>query len=151
MGITTIVFGPCSALVIGTKSITTAIQSEKIVFKTHIAADGKFPTKFLYTMEIRTQRWLGKYQKHYDRLMVNDCLVCFDEVLETVLNSSLNVTLSPNFIKPSPKKPVPELTPKPREDGKRTNNKRKTDKVGEEQVIKNAAPITEFLMEDDGV
>jgi hypothetical protein len=52
MGITTILFGPCSALVIGTKSITAAIQSKKIVSKMCIATDGKFPTKFLYAMEI---------------------------------------------------------------------------------------------------
>ncbi len=151
MGITTILFGPCSALVIGTKSITTAIQSKKKVFKTCIATNGKFPTKFLYPMEIRTQRWLGKCQKHSNRLMVNDRLICFEKVLETVLNSSLNVSLPPNFIKPSPKKPMPELTPKPGDNRKRKNNKRKTDKVREERVIKNAALITEFVMKDDEV
>ncbi len=46
---------------------------------------------------------------------------------------------------------MPELTPKPRDNGKQKNNKRKTDKVGEERVIKNTAPITEFLMKDDEV
>jgi hypothetical protein len=61
------------------------------------------------------------------------------------------VTLPPNFIKPSPKKPTPKLTPKPGDNRKRKNNKRKTDKVREERVIKNAAPITEFLMKDDEV
>ncbi len=44
--------------------------------------------------------------------MVNDCLVCFNKVLEMVLNSSLNVTLSPNSIESTPKKPMPELTPR---------------------------------------
>ncbi len=47
LGITTILFGPCSPLFIRTKSITAAIQSKKTVFKTCIAADGKFLTKFL--------------------------------------------------------------------------------------------------------
>jgi hypothetical protein len=83
--------------------------------------------------------------------MVNDYLVCFDKDLETVLSSSLNVTLPPNFIKPSPKKPMPELAHKPGDDGKQKNNKRKTNKVREERVIKNAAPITEFLMKDDEI
>jgi hypothetical protein len=138
-------------LVIGTKSIIAAIQSEKIVLKTRIAANGKFPTKFLYAVKICTQHWLGECKKHSDCLMVNDRLVCFDKVLETVLNSSLNVTLPPNFIKPSPKKPTPDLTPKPRGNRKGKNNKRKTNKVGEEHVIKNIAPITEFLMKDDEV
>jgi hypothetical protein len=70
-GITTILFVPCSMLIIGTKSITAAIQSKKIVFKMHIAANGKFPTKFLYAMEVRTQFWLGECQKHYNCSMVN--------------------------------------------------------------------------------
>jgi hypothetical protein len=70
-GITTILFGPPSALVIRTKSITAAIQSKKVVFKMCIAANSKFPTKFLYAMEIHTQRWLGKCQKYSDCLMVN--------------------------------------------------------------------------------
>jgi hypothetical protein len=149
--ITTILFSPCSVLVYGTKSITAAIQSKKTVFKTRIAADGKFSMKFLYAMEILTQHWLGKCQKHSDRSMVNDCLDCFGKVLEMVLNSSLNVTLPPNFVKPSPKKPTPKLTSKPGDNGKQMNNKRKTNKVGEECVIKNATPITEFLMKDDEV
>jgi hypothetical protein len=149
LGITTISFGPHSVLLIGTKSITAAIKSEKIFFKTRIAANGKFPTKFLYAMEIRTQRWLGKGQKHFNCLMVNDRLICFDKVLEVVLNSSVNVILPPNFFKPSPKKPTPELTPT--HDGKRKNNKRKTNKFGGERVIKNAAPIMEFLMKDNKV
>ncbi len=151
LDITAISFGPCSALIIETKSITTAIQSKKIVFKTCIATNGEFPTKFLYTMEIRTQRWLGECQKHSYRSMVNDRLVCFDKVLKMVLNSSLNVTLPPNFIKPSPKKPTPELTPTPRDNRKQKNNKRKTNNVGEEHVIKNTAPIMKFLMKDDEV
>ncbi len=139
-------------LIIGTKSIIAAIQSKKIVFKTCIAANGKFPTKFLYAMDTHTQSWLGECQKNSNRLMVNDCLIVwFDKWLETVLNSTPNVTLPPKFIKPSPKKPMPELTPKPGDNGKRKNNKRKTNKVGEEHVIKNAAPITEFLMKDDDV
>jgi hypothetical protein len=93
----------------------------------------------------------GRMSKYSDRSMVNDRLICFDKVLKTVLNSSLNVILPPNFIKPSPKKPMPELTPMPGDDGKRKNNKRKTNEVEEELVTKNAAPITEFLMKDDEV
>ncbi len=37
--------------------------------------------------------------------MVNDRLVCFDEVFEMVMNSTINVTLPPNFLKPAPKIP----------------------------------------------
>jgi hypothetical protein len=47
-GITTILFGPQSALVVGVKTITSTIQSKKIMFKTCVAADAKFQTKFSY-------------------------------------------------------------------------------------------------------
>jgi hypothetical protein len=151
LGITPILFGPRSTLIIGTKSITAAILSKKSVFKARIAANGKFPTKFLYAMEIRTQRWLGECQKYSNRLMVNDHLVCFNKVLEMVLNSSLNVILSFNFIKPSPKKPMPKLTPTPGDNGKWNNNKRKSNKAGGERIIKNATPIMDFLMKDNEV
>ncbi len=83
--------------------------------------------------------------------MVNDHLVCFDKVLEMVLNSSLDVILPPKLIKPSPKKPTPKLTPMEGGDRKRKNKKRKSDKVRGERVIKNAAFITEFHMKDDEV
>jgi hypothetical protein len=151
LGITNILFGSCSTLVIGIKSITAAIQSKKIVFKTCISANSGFPTKLLYTMETHTQCWLGECQKYSNCSMVNDRLVCFDKVLEMVLNSSLNMILPPNFIKPSPKKPMPKLTPTSGDNGKRNNNKRKFDKAGEERVIKNSTPITEFLIKDNEV
>jgi hypothetical protein len=62
-----------------------------------------------------------------------------------VLNSSLNMILPPNL------KPTPELTPTPGDNGKQKNNKRKSDKAREERIIKNATPITDFLMKDDEV
>ncbi len=105
------IFGHHNTLVIGRKSITAAIQSKKIVFKTRIVVNGKFPTKFLYVMEIRTQRWLGECQKHSDRSMVNDRLICFEEVMETVLNSSLNVTLPPILSSHLPKGQHPNSPP----------------------------------------
>jgi hypothetical protein len=104
-GITTILFGLRSAIVAGVKSFATAIQSEKIIFKGRIAADSEIPAKILYAMEIRIQRWLGECLKFDDCSMVNNCLVSFDEVFEMVMNSTINITLPLNFIKPTPKKP----------------------------------------------
>ncbi len=65
-GITTILFGPRSAIITGIKSFATAILSKKIIFKGHIAADRKMPAKILYAMELRFQRWLGKCVKYED-------------------------------------------------------------------------------------
>jgi hypothetical protein len=46
LGITTILFGPPSVLVVGVKAIASALQTKKIIFKICIAADGEFPMKF---------------------------------------------------------------------------------------------------------
>ena len=105
-GITSILFGKRSALVEGVKSFASAILTEKIIFKGCIAADCELPAKILYAMEISIQRWLGKCEKYDDRSMVNDRLVCFDEIVEMVMNCSLNVILPPNFIKPPPINPT---------------------------------------------
>jgi len=124
--ITTILFGTRSALAEGVKLFASAIQSEKIIFKGRIAANGDLPTKILYAMEIRIQRWLGECEKYEDCLMVNDRLVCFDEVFEMVMNCSLNVTLPPNFIKSPPKNPTVTPPGAKDEDGKvRGKKKRK--------------------------
>jgi hypothetical protein len=47
LGVTSILFGPCSALVAGAKSFATAILSEKILFKGRIASDSELPAKIL--------------------------------------------------------------------------------------------------------
>ncbi len=106
-------------IVAGVKPFAMAIQSEKIIFKGCIAANSELPAKILYAMEIRIQRWLGECLKFNDHSMVNDCFVSFNEVFEMVMNSTINITLPPNFIKPTPKKPptTTNITPAG-EDGK---------------------------------
>jgi hypothetical protein len=65
---------------VGVLTNAYAIQTKKIIFKTRITADAEFPTKFLYTMEIRIHCWLGECLKFDDHLMVNNHLACFHEV-----------------------------------------------------------------------
>ena len=79
--------------------------------------------------------------------MVNDRLVSFDEIFKMVMNSSLNVILPPNFIKPPPKIPSPEPNPTPGQDKRGKGKKRKSDGAND-RIIKNAAPITEFLIKE---
>ena len=82
--------------------------------------------------------------------MVNDRLVCFNKVFEMVMNSTLNVTLPPNFIKSPPKNPT--VMPHGAEDkdgkGRGKGKKRKQGDGDEDRIIKNTAPITEFLMKE---
>ena len=147
-GITSILFGSRSALVEGVKSFASVILVEKIVFKGRIAADSKILTKILYAMEIWIQRWLGECEKYEDRLMVNNHLVCFNEVLEMVMNCILNVVLPPNFIKSNPKNPT-VTPPGAGDDDKKRNKKEQKRKRGDEEdarITKNTEPITEFLM-----
>jgi hypothetical protein len=128
-------------------TIASAIHIKKIIFKMCIATDVEFPTKFLYAMEISIQCWLGECLKFDNRLMVNNCLTCFDEVFKKVLNSSLNVILPPNFIRPPPKNPTATPTVLPGEDGKQMGRKkRKSEEVKREHAVKNSAPINHFLM-----
>ncbi len=136
-GITSILFGPCSALVAGAKSFATAILSEKIIFEGRIASDSELPAKILYALEIRIQRWLGECLKFKDRLMVNDRLVCFDKVFEMVMNSTINVTLPPNFVKPAPKSPPTSTGAASAEgDGKKKGGKkRKSGKINGERIV----------------
>jgi hypothetical protein len=146
-GITSILFGTGSSLVAGVNSLANTIKTEKIIFKGRFAADSDFPTKILYTMEIRIQRWLAEGQKFSDRSMVNDRLVSLDKIFEMVMNSSLKVILPPNFIKPPPKIQSPEPNPMPGQDKKGEWKKRKSDEAND-HIVKNAAPITEFLIKE---
>jgi hypothetical protein len=150
LGITLILFGAGSAIMAGVKSFAMAILSEKIIFKGRIAADSKLPAKILYAMKIWIQHWLGECLKFKDWLMVNNCLVSFDEVFEMVMNSTMNVSLPPNFVKPTPKNsPTSNNVMPAREDGKRKGGKkRKSGKADGERITKNVVPIPEFLMKD---
>ena len=57
-GTARILFGKKSALVTGIMELIHCIRRNKIVFKTHIAGDKEFATKFIFAVEIRIQRWL---------------------------------------------------------------------------------------------
>ena len=82
--------------------------------------------------------------------MVNDRLVCFDEVFEMVMNSTINVILPPNFVKPTTTaSPTSSNVMSPDGDGKKKKDKkRKAGDVEEERITKNPAPIPEFLLKD---
>ena len=147
-GITSILFGTDSSLIARVNFLANAIKTEKIIFKGRFAANSDLPTKILYAMKIRIQRWLAECQKFSDRSMVNDRLVSFDENFEMVMNSSLNVILPPNFIKPPPKIPSPKPNPTPGQDKKGKGKKRKSDKATGDCIIKNATPITKCLIKE---
>ena len=57
-GIARILFGKKSAPVTGIMELIHCIRRNKIVFKTCIAGNKEFATKFIFAVEIRIQRWL---------------------------------------------------------------------------------------------
>ncbi len=87
-GITTILFRKKSALVNGISGLIYCMRQNKIVFKTRIAGNNEFATKFIFAVEIRIQRWLKACMTYDDRSMINDCLVNFDTIVKSVLNST---------------------------------------------------------------
>ncbi len=82
--------------------------------------------------------------------MVNNRLVCFNEVFEMIMNSTMNIILPPNFVKPTPKTPPTSTSATSAEcKGKKKGGKKR--KAGENKggrIAKNVAPIPEFLMKD---
>ena len=66
------------------------------------------------------------------------------------MNSSLNVILPPNFIKPPPKNPSPKPIPTPGDDGKQKGRgkKRKSEDAAGDRIIKNTTPISEFQLKE---
>ena len=67
-----------------------------------------------------------------------------------VMNSTINVSLPPNFVKPAPKSPPTSTGTAPAEgDGKKKGGKkRKSGEVDGERITKNPAPISEFVLKD---
>ena len=66
------------------------------------------------------------------------------------MNSSLNVILPPNFIKPSPKNPSPKPNPTPGDNGKQKGRgkKRKSKDATGDCITKNAVPISKFQLKE---
>ena len=148
-GLTTILFGNKSALVNGIKTLIFCIRRDKITFKTRIAGDKEFATKFIFAVEIRIQRWLRACMTYADRSMIDDRLVNFDPVIESVLNSTLNIVLPPNFIVTPTTKPTnPTVVPPGDDTKKKTPKKRKAADDDNDRIATNTAPVKEFLLKE---
>ena len=80
-GIVTILFEKQSAPVTGIMELIHCIRRDKIVFKTRIAGDKEFATKFIFTIEICIQHWLRACMMYDDRSMIDNRLVNFDPII----------------------------------------------------------------------
>ncbi len=74
-----------------------------------IALDEFFPSKFLFTVDRRVQRWLRTCQNAIlSQTHVNDNVLDFENLLEQVLNGSFHIILQASFkkIKVTPKSEI---------------------------------------------
>ena len=79
-----------------------------------------------------------------NRSMINDWLVNFDPIIESVLNSTLNIVLPPNFIAASTTKQTNTTVLSPRDNTKKKN----PDNDDNDRMVKNTAPVKEFLLKE---
>ena len=81
--------------------------------------------------------------------MIDDRLVNFDPVIESVLNSTLNIVLPPNFIVTPTTKPTNPTVVSPGDDTKKkTPKKRKAADDDNDRIATNTAPVREFLLKE---
>ena len=148
-GITTILFEKKSALVTGITELIHCIRRDKIVFKTRITGNKEFATKFIFAVEICIQRWLRACMMYDDRSMINVLLVNFNPIIKSVLNSTLNIVLPPNFIVAPTTKQTNTTIVLPGDDTKKKNPRKRKSTDGNNdnnRMVKNTAPIKEFLL-----
>ena len=73
------------------------VAIEGAMFRTKMRADSSFPTKFLYAVDNKIQRWLGQCTQAMQRDEVNDRLVNFENLVDSVLDGYFNADLPAVF------------------------------------------------------
>ena len=150
-GIAMIHFWKKSALVTGITKLIHCICRDKIVFKTCIAGDKEFATKFIFAIEIRIQCWLRACMRYNNQSMINNRLVNFNPIIESMLNSTLNIVLPPNFIVASTTKQTNTTVVLPGDDTRKKNPRKSKTANGNNNnnhMVKNTAPVKEFLLKE---
>jgi hypothetical protein len=108
LGSQLVLFATASAIFFGKESICTdkldqlvlLVGRNKKALRDQIALDEFFPSKFLFAVDRRVQRWLRTCQHAIlSRTHVNDNVLDFDNLLEQVLNGSFHIILPASFKK----------------------------------------------------
>jgi hypothetical protein len=78
------------------------IGRNKKSFKDQIALDNFFATKFLFAIDKQVQCWLRSCKTaHNSHTQVNDKILQFKDLIDTVLNGTFHMNLPPSFAKVS--------------------------------------------------
>jgi hypothetical protein len=108
LGSQLVLFATASAIYFGKESVCTdkldqlvlLVGRNKKALRDQIALDEFFPSKFLFAVDRRVQRWLRICQNAIlSRTHVNDSVLDFVNLLEQVLNGSSHIILPASFRK----------------------------------------------------
>jgi hypothetical protein len=98
----TIFFGEDSACTSNLNQLLTMIGRNKKRFRDQITLEFFFATKFFFAINKRVQRWLRSCKTaHNSRTQVNDRILQFKDLIDTVLNGTFHMNLPPSFAKVS--------------------------------------------------
>jgi hypothetical protein len=95
-----IFFGEDSVCTSNLNQLLTMIGRNKKSFRDQIALDNFFATKFLFAINKRFQHWLRLCKTaHNSRTQVNNRILQFEDLINTVLNGTFHMNLPPSFAK----------------------------------------------------
>jgi hypothetical protein len=76
------------------------IGRNKKSFQDQIVLDSFFTSKFLFAIDEQVQRWLRSCNiAHNSRTQINDRILQFEDLINTVFNRTFHMTLPPSFAK----------------------------------------------------
>jgi hypothetical protein len=94
----TIFFGEDSVCTSNLNQLLTMIGRIKKSFRDQIALDIFFAAKFLFAIDKQVQRWLRLCKSaHNSHTQVNNRILQFEDLIDTVFNRTFHVNLPPSF------------------------------------------------------
>lgn len=97
-----IFFGPNSAATTSIKALSTSIEKYKQVFKSREARETTFVSKFLFAIDTRMQMWLDECMTQPSRDLVDDSILNFNSVIDSVRFGNFDIALPPTFTTNTP-------------------------------------------------
>jgi hypothetical protein len=151
----TILFGKDSVCTSSLNQLFTMIRRNKKNFRDQIALDNLFAAKFLFAIIKQVQCWLRSCETaHNSHTQVNNMILQFKDLVDTVLNGTFHMTLPPSFAKVSGSAVrLLALTESKQADSKneggsedRKGRKKRKSEDGNGNIIKNTTKPVEFKL-----
>jgi hypothetical protein len=115
----TIFFGEDSACISNLNQLLTMIGRNKRSLQDQIALDDFFATKLHFAIDKQVQHWLRLCKTaHTSHTQVNNRILQFEDLIDTVLNGSFHMNLPPSFAKVRGLAATPSASTEKQADGK---------------------------------